>query len=660
MTYAFVSWPEFTAEPLSRSSAVQQVLAGPQKMEPGKTYVAKLPGRSRPSFIRRKVQPPNLRLGFSAGTEKLVVPYAPPRSRSVEAAPQEIRVVSTPAPPTYAIAPPPQQLQLEHTGVQQSTTAPPQTVEFVHAAPSHVPASLVLEQQQPSSTVTAQVVRHHARRHDIMLQHTCASCGKFRSPSYHHRHPLAPDEIPRLGICRKCMKVQTSSDESTEDGNRSRSRSRSRSREARRHKRSAKRTKHGERHRRSSSEERAPSVEEVVRVTRRTESRGSRDRRRSESRRRRHSPSSSEGQAQIQVSYLSAKKSKVEPPAERVHVVERIRYVEPPEHGRSRSDSRAREVYEEDNEYVPVHRPTHQRRPIKYISYRQDDDRHIIGERRPEPTRTFSPRRPDTHLIQHEEAYHRELGHRYRPRRISYEHIREPSRSSRDSFEHGYHADIPSHPPSRSVRVLGVHNRGSEDVVQDSWESDSADVGPPRVMFVSAEHARRHSPVERHISEDIEPIRRRRRRRIRDFDDLILDRRSELSHVTGKFKKSSQPYLPPLVTNNSDLTQSTPSHHHVATATCASPPHHPPNGVPSHESDTYHHLHRSIAYATTTSTTRSNVSACPLRSALHLPVDAHRLVLEASPAAAVCRHSLRRITGLLRGTGRRKVRVIDP
>jgi len=627
-------------------------------MEPGKTYVARLPGRSRPSFIRRKVQPPNLRFGFSAGTEKLVVPCAPPRSRSVEAAPQEIRVVSAPAPPTYAIAPPPQQLQLEHARGQPSTTAPQQTVEFVHAAPSQVPAPLVLEQQQPSSTVTAQVVRYHGRRHDIMLQHTCASCGKFRSPSYHHRHPLAPDEVPKLGICRKCMKVQTSSDESTEDG--SRSRSRSRSREARRHKRSAKRTKHRERDRRTSSEERLPSVEEVVRVTRRTESRGSRERRRSESRRRRPSPSSSEGQAQIQVSYLSAKKNKAEPPAERVHVVDRIRYIEPPEPGRSRSESRAREVYEEDDEYVPVHRPTRQRRPIKYISYRQDDDRHIIRERPPTPIRAFSPRRPDTHLIQHEEAYHpREIGHRYRPRRISYGHIREPSRSSRDSFEHGYHADIPSRPPSRSVRVLRVHNRGSEDVIQDSWESDSADVGPPRVMFVSADHARRRSPVERHISEDIEPIRRRRRRRIRDIDDLILDRRSELSHVTGKSKQSSQPYLPPLVTNNSDVTQSTHSHH-AATATCASPPHHPPNGVPNHKSDTYHHLHHSIAHTTTTSTTHSNTSTYPPRSALHRPADAHPLVLEAFLAVAVRRRIARRSIGMLRVTGRRKVKVIDP
>jgi len=532
MTYTFVSRPRFTTKPPSRSDAAQQVAAAPRKMEPGRTYVARLPGRSRPSFIRRKIQLPSLLLGFSTGTEKLV-PYAPPRSRSVDTARQELRVVSAPVPPTYAIAPRQQQLQLEGAAVQV-TAAPPQSVVSVqaapsHVAPSHVPAPLVLEQPRPFSTVTAQVARHH------VLQHTCASCGKFRSPSYHHRHLLAPNEIPKLGICRKCMRVQTSSDESTEDG----SRSRSHSRDSRRHKRSARKRKHREKRRRSSSEETPPSVEEVIRVTRRAESHGSKERRRSESRRRRHSASDSEDQAQIQVSYLPAKKNKVEPPAERVHVVERVRYIEAPKHGRSRSESRAREVYEEDDEYVRVPRHTQQQRPASFISYQQDDDGQIIEERRPQPSRPFSPRHPDMHLIQHEEAYHpQETGHRHRPRRISYEHIREPSRSSRDSFEHEYHADIPSRPPSRSVRILRVHDRGPEDAIRDSWESDPANIGPPRVKFVPPDYASRHSPVSRHISEDIPAIRRRRRRRIRDIDDLILDRRSELSNQTGK---SQQP-----------------------------------------------------------------------------------------------------------------------
>ena len=507
-------------------------------MEPGTTYVARLPGRSRPSFIRRKIQLPSLLLGFSTGTEKLV-PYAPPRSRSVDTARQELRVVSAPVPSTYAIAPRQQQLQLEGAGVQV-TAAPPQSVVSVqaapsHVAPSHVPAPLVLERPQPFSTVTAQVARHH------VLQHTCASCGKFRSPSYHHRHRLAPDEIPKVGICRKCMRVQTSSDESTEDG----SRSRSHSRDSRRHKRSARKMRHRERRRHSSSEERPPSVEEVIRVTRRTESHGSKERRRSGSRRRRQSPSDSEGPAQIKVSYLPAKKDKVGPPAERVHVVERIRYIEAPKHARSRSESRAREVSEEDDEYVRVHRHTQQQRPVSFISYREDDDGQIFEELRPEHSRPRSPRHPDMHLIQHEEAYYpQETGHRHPPRRISYEHIREPSRSSRDSFAHGYHADIPSRAPSRSVRVLRVNDRGPEDAIRDSWETDLAEVGPPRVKFVSPDYVIRHPPVERHISEDIPPIRRRRRRRIRDIDDLILDRRSELSNQTGMPNNSPNPSLP--------------------------------------------------------------------------------------------------------------------
>ena len=514
----------FIIDSRPRSSAAQQVPRPHMKLEAGKTYVARLPGRSRPSLIRRKVQPPSFRLGFSAGTEKLVVPCAPPRSRSVEAAPGEIRVVAAPAQPTYAIAPPQPQLQLEHAG-PQPTAAPRQTVGWVHA-PSCVPPPLTVEQPQPLPTVTANVVRHQGRRHEVVLQHTCASCGKFRSPSYHHRHPLAPDETPKLGICRKCMRVQTSSDESTEDG----SRSRSRSREGRKHKRSA-RKKDRERHRRSNSEERPASVEEVIRVTRRTESRGSGERRRSESRRPRHSPPHSEGQAEIQVSYLPARNNRVEPPAERVRVVERIRYIEPPEHGRSRSESRAREIYAEEDEYVQVPRPSQQRRPIKFISYRQDNDALIVEEHRPRPARAYSPRRPDTHFIQHEEAHHpQELEYRHRPRRISDEHLLDPSR---DSFDHDHQADIPPRPPSRSVRVLRVHRRRSDDIPRDSWESDSADAAPPRVMFVSATHAlRRSSPVSRQVSDATEPIihRRRRRRRVRDVDDLVPDRHSELDH----------------------------------------------------------------------------------------------------------------------------------
>ena len=503
-------------------------------MEPGKTYVTKFPGRSRPSFVRRKVQPPNLRSGFSAGIQSLVVRQAPPRSRSVEAAPREIRVVFAPVPPAYTFAPPHLQQPLDHAGVQGGV-APQQTVQWMHVAPPQAPPPVVFQQPQPSPMVAANVERHHGRRHELILRHSCAACGKFRSPSYHHRNPLAPDEVPQPSICRRCAKVQTSSDESTDES----MPSRSRSPESRKHKRSRREKKRGMRYRRSSSEDKPSIVEEVIQVTRRAEPVASPERRPSQSQSRRHSPSSPEGrpegQAQIRVSYRPAREEKIAPPVERVHAVEHVRYIEPEEQGPSRSESRAGEHHEEDDEYVQVQRPTQQRRPIKYISYRQDDDGHIIEERRSEPTRVFSPRRPAPHLIEHEEAHRPgRLEYRHRPGRTSYVHIREPSRSSRDSFEQGYHADMPSRPPSRSDRVLRVHDRRSKNVIQDSWEDDVDEVGPPRDMFVPAEHRRRHSRGERHISEEMPPVRRRRRLRASDFDDFTLHRRSELSYVTGK------------------------------------------------------------------------------------------------------------------------------
>ena len=46
-----------------------------------------------------------------------------------------------------------------------------------------------------------------------MAGHTCASCGKFRSPRYQKHHPLAPGEIPRIDFCRKCAKRATESSE---------------------------------------------------------------------------------------------------------------------------------------------------------------------------------------------------------------------------------------------------------------------------------------------------------------------------------------------------------------------------------------------------------------------------------------------------------------
>ena len=47
-------------------------------------------------------------------------------------------------------------------------------------------------------------------------KHTCGHCGKYRSASYHKRHPLANGEWRRPSICTKCAKDKTSSEGSSD------------------------------------------------------------------------------------------------------------------------------------------------------------------------------------------------------------------------------------------------------------------------------------------------------------------------------------------------------------------------------------------------------------------------------------------------------------
>jgi len=48
-------------------------------------------------------------------------------------------------------------------------------------------------------------------------KHTCGACGKFRSPSYCKRHPLADGEQPKASLCKKCAKGST--DSGSDDSN---------------------------------------------------------------------------------------------------------------------------------------------------------------------------------------------------------------------------------------------------------------------------------------------------------------------------------------------------------------------------------------------------------------------------------------------------------
>lgn len=469
-------------------------------------------------------------------TDTLFTTYIPLRSRSVESNRRDVRVVSAPIAPPYAMLPPQQQLHIDSNRAQSGQ----QPGILIHSAPPGPPPA-AFDQPQSAEPASAGGRGRRTRTHEIVLKHTCASCGKFRSPSYHHRHPLAPDEDPKPGFCRKCKKVQTSSDESTEG--------RSRSSDSRRRRKPSKKKKKKERHERSSSAEpnrddgRSSSREEVIRVVHRSRSAASKNSSRDEQRRRRHSPSSPESPARIRVSYKpSQKKSRA--PTEKIQVIDRFRYVDPPAERRSRSRSRSfgishsrpRERYDEPDDFVHIRRSIESRRPIRFITYRKDRDGNLIEELHQETTELAHGRRLDSTVAQHETRYELSGQERHQHHTISKpRHYYKGSLSSQESFENNAGAYSPPRPRSRSrsrsVRVLRVPY-SSEDTNVHSWESESAEIGTPRVTFATDEPIRRRSPSQRRFSEDRLPIRRRRHR-ARESDDFPVNIHREESLSSG-------------------------------------------------------------------------------------------------------------------------------
>lgn len=182
--------------------------------------------------------------------------------------------------------------------------------------------------------LTAEVVRHPGHADEIVLQHTCSSCGKYRSPNYHSRHPLAPGEVPRPGVCRKCVKEHTSSDDSDEQESRHR-RSRRHERSRRKKDRERRRAKHSD-----STKDSSSSKDEVRIITRSYSADGGpRSRRRSESR------SSPMRPARISISYEPGERDIRRSPRDNVRIVETTEHFD--SRGRRRSESRSRESSED-------------------------------------------------------------------------------------------------------------------------------------------------------------------------------------------------------------------------------------------------------------------------------------------------------------------------
>ena len=139
------------------------------RQNPGKVYVGVLPGHDRPAFVRKRrsshFRLPRLfdpRRSYSAErTYRCVV-----RSPSCYRADSHLTTVHTEQ-PVYVNDPGPRPLP-----------------HYVHLPP------------YPTSQTG---------------KHTCGACGKFRSPSYCKRHPLADGEQPKPSLCRKCIKGSTES-----------------------------------------------------------------------------------------------------------------------------------------------------------------------------------------------------------------------------------------------------------------------------------------------------------------------------------------------------------------------------------------------------------------------------------------------------------------
>ena len=131
---------------------------------PGRVYVGRLPGHDRPAFVRKKKSScfrlPKL-FDSTERTYKCVV-----RSPSHYRSDSHHTAVFTDQ-PVYVNDPNPRPLP-----------------QYVQLPPYPTPET---------------------------GKHTCGACGKFRSPSYCKRHPLADGEQPKPSLCRKCAKNSTDS-----------------------------------------------------------------------------------------------------------------------------------------------------------------------------------------------------------------------------------------------------------------------------------------------------------------------------------------------------------------------------------------------------------------------------------------------------------------
>ncbi|MCJ1251435.1 hypothetical protein MMC30_008668 [Trapelia coarctata] len=482
------------------------------KMEYDRTYVAHLPGRSRPSFVRKRRYTRESRdcrdSGFGlTGLARALLPS--PRRRRSYSFKERVRVESEPA-PTYVALPPPPIVYPRRYEYHTMPSPAVVTKETVHTYPGHrsYPTPM-LEEQVISDAHTTKIITRETQSTDNPVQHQCGSCGKYRSPSYQSRHPLAPGEIPKLSTCRSCIRKHTSSDTSDDEV---------------RLRRSAKKYRKKYRHRRGShlyttdSSSIASTGEEDIRIIRRARSL-SRDRHRLRS-----FSTSGDHRPRIEVTIAPSRPVKSilrRRTSDPVEVVEQTRYVERREPSLATSRSRGSSQWYEYSEDEPVE--------VEYRSCGYDPSVRRIT------TESYRPRRRSVVEYGSDGDYAGESAYgpivrRHRSESVIAQHgtpikvekevvIEEPRHhmSPRDSarrrlaksIEYETYAKAHIQPPARSVRVINVP--AGDDIRHERRGRGQVSVDT-RSVSVTQGVTRRERSTSRHVVEETElPIRRRER-----------------------------------------------------------------------------------------------------------------------------------------------------
>ncbi|WEW58538.1 hypothetical protein PRK78_004006 [Emydomyces testavorans] len=162
-------------------------------LETGGLYVQKLPS-GRSAFVRK---PANFRSAGPLVTRTLLSPTLVPQRAEADI-PYPI-IDMMPAP-----------------GVDYRLAQRPQSEVVSPLAPLASQAAMSPDVLPPAANTNHHVFANSSAE----AMHRCSVCGRYRSPSYHHRHPIIPGRTPSIGVCHKCRDSETSSNESTDSNTR--------------------------------------------------------------------------------------------------------------------------------------------------------------------------------------------------------------------------------------------------------------------------------------------------------------------------------------------------------------------------------------------------------------------------------------------------------